>query len=346
MVKKIGHINNWFLTRKCNLNCSYCDIVKKSDVYNNNAFENEVDIEKAKEYILRIKKHNKNSFHIFYGGEPTMYKHFEELLDFCNKNKILYTITTNMTKNSFTKIKKILENIGYLNGLSFSIDPVLWDKNADKNDDRYKKSEHAYNNFLKLKNSKYNIKEFVALVCADNNNIKYLEDICKDLNSKNVWVNIVFIERKRNKYYDFCANLPENLIVQKNDENIKIIKDIYNKCKRKEIYLIGHQILPEYVIPNLPENYKCCLEDDLTTITIDSDTKFRLCARIKGFNLEKIDILDIIDKDGNLTYKYFELMEYVKKDKNDLCVGCFWNCPMFSDFINKGLISDTEINHK
>lgn len=345
MDNKIGHIVNWFLTRKCNLKCSYCSLIKQSDVYENTAFKEDVDLDKAKEFILRLNKHNKNSFHIFYGGEPTIYKNFYELLDFCNKNKILYTITTNLTGRSFKKIKEIIQKLGYLNGLSFTVDSVLWDPNSDKNDDRYKKSKNAYENFIKLKKFKKNIKEFVALVCSDNNNIKYLETICKDLNKKGIWANIVFIERKRNKYYDFCSELPKELLVQKTNENINIIKDIYDKCKKKEIKLIGHQILKDYVINNLPENYICKLDKNLSTITIDSDTKFRLCARIKGFESQKIDILDILDKNGNLTNKYYEQLKNMKIDKDNYCVGCFWNCPMFSEFIHDNLIDSSEINH-
>jgi len=344
-MSKIGYGVNWLLTRKCNLHCSYCSIVKKSDVYPDSPFQQDVDIEKAKVFIRNLKKHNPDSFHMFLGGEPTMYPHLEELINFCNQEKVLYTIITNMTYKSYSILANLLDKVQYLNGLTFTIDPVLWDDNFDKSDDRYKKSLSAYERFMTFRENE-KIKEFVCLVGVDANNIKYLHKICEDLSSKGVWIDLITLETKLNDYYDFASPMDYNLLPGLNKEDIKILQEVYFKAQKGDYLVLAHEMIRRRMIPSLPQHYNCKIENSFDTITIDSDNKFRLCLRIRGTKTPEIDITDILDNNGHLTIKFRDLLSYLKEDKKNYCYGCMWTCPMFGELINDGVINPDDVNHE
>ena len=106
------HIVNWILTRRCNLKCEYCRIIRN---YENQPKEypsigyyvkNEMSTEVIKRSLLKIKKHNKNCFNIFYGGEPALRKDLGEIINFSNENNIHYTVISNNTP----AIKKYIDN--------------------------------------------------------------------------------------------------------------------------------------------------------------------------------------------------------------------------------------------
>jgi len=75
-------IANWLLTRRCNLKCSYCAIamdypkmpLEYPEMAHYSKYEMRTEI--VLDYLERLKAHNPNMFHIFYGGEPLLRKIF------------------------------------------------------------------------------------------------------------------------------------------------------------------------------------------------------------------------------------------------------------------------------
>ena len=87
-------IVNWLLTRRCNLKCDYCAIVKnyegKPNEYPDMAhyLQNEMTTSDVIDGLMKFQQHNSDIFHIFYGGEPTLRKDLPAIITFCNKNNI------------------------------------------------------------------------------------------------------------------------------------------------------------------------------------------------------------------------------------------------------------------
>ena len=52
--------------------------------------KNEMSTETVIDYLKRLKTHNKDMFHIFYGGEPLLRKDLPEIIKYCNVNDIHY----------------------------------------------------------------------------------------------------------------------------------------------------------------------------------------------------------------------------------------------------------------
>ena len=57
----------YFATRRCNLRCSYCQIVRPNK-YNQSAWDNELDLDGKLKVLTTLKKLN-SGFNILMGGE-------------------------------------------------------------------------------------------------------------------------------------------------------------------------------------------------------------------------------------------------------------------------------------
>ncbi len=91
-------ICNWILTRKCNLSCDYCAIVRnypdKPIEYPDMSYyyKNELTTEEIINGLKMLRDHNPDMFHIFYGGEPILRNDLDVIVDYCNRMNIHYTI--------------------------------------------------------------------------------------------------------------------------------------------------------------------------------------------------------------------------------------------------------------
>ena len=113
------HIVNWLLTRKCNLSCDYCAIVKdyenKPEEYPDikHYYKNEMSTGYVLSSLDLFRQHNPDAFHIFYGGEPLLRIDLAEIINFCNLNKIHYTIISNNTKVVLPLFQKLFQKVEY-----------------------------------------------------------------------------------------------------------------------------------------------------------------------------------------------------------------------------------------
>jgi MoaA/NifB/PqqE/SkfB family radical SAM enzyme len=106
---------HWDLTMRCNYSCRYCES------YNN---EDKVVFKSLDEYksaILFLKRYfgNKKAKICFLGGEPTLFKQWVELINFCFEEGFLPEITTNLSQ-SINFLSKKLNNITYENFIDVS----------------------------------------------------------------------------------------------------------------------------------------------------------------------------------------------------------------------------------
>ena len=138
-------IVNWLLTRRCNLHCDYCRIVKnyknQPEIYPpmKHYIENEMSTETVIEGLRRLKLHNPECFMILYGGEPLLRPDLYEIINYCNENKIHYTIISNNTEKVQPLMKELFKKVEYVEGFTASIDPIIFDQNKYTTD-MFKKS--------------------------------------------------------------------------------------------------------------------------------------------------------------------------------------------------------------
>lgn len=322
-------IVSWILTRKCNLKCSYCSVTRNykgiPDEYPkmNHYFKNEMSTEYVIDILGRLKLHNPDCFHIFYGGEPLLRTDLPEIIQFCNDNDIHYTIITNNSDEVQPMLDHLLSNTSHITGLTSSVDPLV--VTSDSNGDRYKKCIAGFNRLVEYKGI---IKDLVAEITVDNRNIEHLYDLVAMLTNMGINSDITFIDIAKTPYYDFSNVTDISMLVENNDivkhEIQRIIDD------RLDVHMAA-TLLP-IIIKDLPSEMDCELEKDVHNMTVDADGTVRLCLRLRGVSTPRISADSYIFKNGRLNPM---LKENITKDKSKYCRGCNWTCIRMSQLLSK-----------
>ena len=334
-------IANWLLTRRCNLKCDYCAIVR--DVANPDYkpisyfHSNEMSTQLVIETLEALKRHNPEMFHIFYGGEPFLRKDLADIVNFCNENEIEYTIITNNTKEIQPMIKKFFQKVDFVKGMTSSVDPVF--DEDPYSEDRVRKSVEAILRLRELR-EKGLVQDVVAEITVLRNTQKKLIDVVSELSKYDICSSITFVDLKKNAYYDFSNVTDPELLVYKTPELSKVICEILDD---DSLYVHMKKTLLSLTFSILPSNHDCHIEDNLHNITIDSDGSLRLCLRIRGMKCPSILVKDIFQEDsGDISE---EVMGFVRSDKTNYCELCNHTCLIMSKLVDSVSSAVDELIH-
>jgi len=329
------NIVSLILTRRCNLRCEYCRISGDTDYIlspreyptSTYYYNNEKSAEYWIDIIDKLIHYNKDIFFILFGGEPFLYNDLYKIINYMNKKEIFYTIISNCTIRD--KMDKFFSDVNKVNGFTASIDPGFWLQCVSNNDCENYKSHIGFD-YLKYLIKENLVEDPVAEITVDNDNIIYLEETVRILTDEGITSDITVLDIAKNNYYDFSSISREDQLVQKNSYASKIFDNLIEgnyKIHMKEI------LLPE-LYDILSANLDCKLENGLTNITIDSDGSLRTCLRIRGREVPKFYIQDLLD-----SYRNILVMEAYKQDKQTLCLKCSWSCPIISKLNTERIIN-------
>ena len=175
-------IVNWLLTRKCNLKCEYCAIVRNAipmsypDI--SHYIKNEMPTDVVIDTLKAFKVYNPNVFHLFYGGEPLLRPDLPEIVNYCNDNEIYYTIITNNTPEIQPLIKKLFDKVGYIEGFTSSVDPIF--NEIGVKEDRVKKSIEGLRRLKEIQ-AEGKVRDVVAEITVMKHNQNLLYQLVKGL---------------------------------------------------------------------------------------------------------------------------------------------------------------------
>jgi MoaA/NifB/PqqE/SkfB family radical SAM enzyme len=318
-------IVNWILTRRCNLNCKYCAIIAGgggqgdypiSSYYH----KNEMSLDYIKMALLQFKMHNPDCFHIFYGGEPLLRNDLPDIINFCNENRMHYTIISNNSRGIQDRITNLLRSVDEIKGFTASIDPVL----ATDNSDRAKKSREGLANLVVLKEHT-KIKDLVAEVTVMKHDISDLHRFIRKLSDLGICSDLTFVDIAKNSWYDFSNVYGTEQLVRPSlrlaGELVKILDD--RKCNVH----MKHYLL-EKIFDILPAKLDCFLEQGIHNITIDADGSIRLCLRIRGVHTPKYNsLMNLFVQRREVSY---QVREALIRDKRNYCQLCNHTCQLMS----------------
>ena len=335
-------IVNWLLTRKCNLNCDYCAIVKnyhfKPKEYPDmdHYYSKEMSTNTVLNGLSDFHHHNPNCFHIFYGGEPMLRKDMAEILSFCHRHDIHYTIISNNTVLVQPLVKKLAKQVGKIRGYTASIDPILIDEQP-RNSDRFIKSQQGFDFLLNMQEY---CDDVVAEITVLRDDQHLLQKLVKYLTEHGINSDITFVDIAKSEYYDF-ANLSDKFsLVQKNPDLAYQMMNLLTDDS-VDIHMKDYLIPEIYKI--LPSNMDCEIEKSLHNVSIDADGSVRLCLRIRGVNApENISVTDLIDTDGNINPVANRL---IIKDKQQYCKLCNHTCHLMSKVLEEKNLDPYELVH-
>jgi len=322
-------ICNWLITRKCNLKCNYCMIVKNYEGMPYKRMSDYKDYQMSTLEIIEnlniLKKHNPNMFHIFYGSEPFLRDDLLEIITHCNKNNIFYTIISNNSDGIEHKINNLFENCE-VRGFTSSVDPVYEETGLD---DSLVKSRAALIKLKKIK-AKYPNTDVVAEITITSKNVKNLYRLVSELAESDIHSSITCIDPAKNKYYDFSNIFDNALLVESH-----MIKDqidlIQNDDKIKNYIHMRDDLLP-MLVKSLPSDFDCKMEENIHNMTVDADGTVRLCLRIKGVETAYLKVRDCFDENYEISddYRYS-----ISTDKKKYCDKCNWTCTMMTKIVDE-----------
>jgi len=331
-------IVNWLLTRRCNLSCSYCGIVRN---YKNKPEEypdlkhyltREMSTGVIIDALEKISHHNPNCFHVFYGGEPMLRKDLPIIIDYCNRNNILYTIITNNTPDVQPMIEALYIETGHIAGLTSSVDPVPVVREGEDSD--FKSSE----GFKRLIEQTQFVSDVVAEITLTSQNVNHLYDTVKALTEHGISSSITCVDPKKSPYYDFSNVSDPDLLVF----NDVPLGNLFMIIKNEDLNIHMKDSLLDKLASHLPSSYDCKLEENIHNLTIDADGTVRLCLRIKGTMSPKLKIGDCFLHDGKLIPA---LKDFMSRDKKSYCRLCNWTCPMMSEITTSNPTKSDDLIH-
>lgn len=334
-------IANVLLTRRCNLNCHYCNIVKNyvgrpADYKDMKYFyKNEHSWEEWARVFDRIHTNNPDCFFILYGGEPFMHPQINDIVKYLKTNAYPHTIISNNTPLIREKIKELYNYIGTLPGFTASIDPELClylDKKNVSDDDSVKKTIAGFEYLKYLKHNNY-ADDVVAEITVSSKNIDYLYRTVEILSENGIYCSITTIDDQKSNYYDFSNVIKNSDLMVQPDNKTRLIFDQIQKNRKLLVHM--PELLDE-LYDALPSKMACRIPEKIHNVTIDSDLTFRLCLRISGIETGKITVLDGIDENGEVTD---ELVKAFESDYTKYCKRCNWTCMIMSNKFSEQIMT-------
>ena len=297
-----------FVTRQCNLNCSYCNLPNK-DIYTMSGDE-------WITVINQLAPHTE--FFNLIGGEPTLHVDLFKIVKHLNNIGANYSLVTNGTKPS-QYYKSLIES-SKVKSLAVSIDELHPIKKSKKSE--VMKSIHGRDlvNFIR---DETNYKE-TLIISSVMSTVSKFNNLATFALTNNCKI-ALSIQQFSNNEYQFNSNNPANSEPNKND-TIEVLKYIVNRYANLplldpfEWYVT---MLNRYLFNK--GKWKC--RHGLTP-AIDCNGDLYPCFDYMH-NLK----INLLNEEFNPETHFNKIIETCVK-----CIGCTWNCPMVSEMVADGIV--------
>lgn len=337
-------IVNWLLTRRCNLKCSYCAIVKNYD--NKPAeypdmkhyIENEMTTDEVIKYLSLLKLHNPDAFHIFYGGEPMLRKDLADIINYCNDEDIHYTIISNNTEQIKPLIEKLINDVrGRIKGFTASVDPVFF-ATEDVDEDSVIKSLSGFENLKKMKEV---CDDVVAEITVMKHNQQYLYKLVQLLTEAGINSDVTFIDIAKNPYYDFANVSDPDLLVGQSS----VLAEQFQLISDNDVDVHMKQTLIPAIWGILPSDMDCEIDKNLHNISIDADGSIRLCLRVRGVLTPKMipNVSYLLQTEDYSVNRVAQTI--IATDKRKHCKLCNHTCHLMSKIIDDHDLNPDDLVH-
>lgn len=294
----------YFITRRCNLHCGYCNLTKRK-------FEKELDTEEVKEGIKNMEKLGIKTLKIL-GGEPTVREDLEDIIRFLNKEtKLEYAILSNSMFDD-ARLESLVD--AGIMGYVASVDGINDVKSIDSQANE--KSKKGFEKLLKFKEK--GVKILGANYAMNRKNIGETPEAVKTLSDYGFFVNVAPVVHGKGDW-EFRIDVPDEFKfkpedVPKIDETMRTLLKMKYEGKRIAV--------PEYFLENMSKycvnlNWHC---KTFSQIRIDPDGGLTICNDIRGETAGKYNMVNL-DKE---TYKNF-IKDWHNNEERNNCKGCYWS---------------------
>ncbi len=282
------------LTRRCNIDCSYCKIK------DNSRKDDELSVEQWKGIIDKFVS-NKHMHFIFTGGEPLLYEGVYELIDHASRNSVtsLITNTSLLDDESFSKLRN-------LDFLTFSCDTYKKSDNLSK---------HTTDKFKMIAENckKQRIKPSV-IITVTSKNTKEVPMMIREASRYGISSLLSLIHSDKGDF-DFRGYAP--FLEFRTEEEINKLKELQRRIlnmKRRGYKISEDDYFIENMINYAKKDFQieCPATDPF--FTIDCDGRIKPCHDIKASDVNALEFTD-----------YSSMKEKVANVVPNKC-NCYYDC--------------------
>lgn len=312
--KKIFGLAKVYVTRRCNLKCSYCH-ASSSDQ------KNELSVPEWKT-ILDGLSSIADTINLF-GGEPTLYEGLPELIKYCADKK--YHFSLGGTNGSQSPDYYVDLGKRGLPLLMMSCDGFKEDHCLDSSS--WKKTKRALEIAQEIV-QKNKSPMILAIDCVISpKNIKIALDLGRHFSKFGIFMCYAYLQHGKNRFLSMdTKSFP---FVTKQDYHLQITDfahQIVNNRNDKDICwldpLSAHEAAIEFA--SLKNRWKC----QVPMLTIDYNGSCMSCYDRPAVNLSNWDWKKVFH-DPRLAAKL------AQQDQKE-CEGCFWGCYWLSEMAHRG----------
>ncbi len=294
------------LTRRCNIDCSYCKIK------DNSRRHEELKPDEWKQIISKFIE-NKHMHFIFTGGEPLLYEGVFDLIDFASREAATSMITNTLLLNrdTFSRLKG-------LDYLTFSCDTKTKDNSLKKDTmERFK--------MISEESRKYDIKPSV-IITITSKNTNEIVPLIREASRYDISVLLSLIHSDEGDF-DFRGHAP--YLEFKTEDELHELKDLQENLikMKREGYKIAesdHFILNMVSYASGRYQISCPATDPF--FTIDCDGLIKPCHDIKSSDVNAKDFSD-----------YHEMKRKVAESLPKEC-NCYYDCYINRSSDGNGII--------
>ena len=300
------------ITRRCNLKCSYCKVIKKE--------VEEMSVEQwAKAFDIIYNKLGA-SFIAIYGGEPTMLgkKKLLDIIDILNtykKDGKSYTIISNSVLLDDNYIKELIEHS--LDSWTASVDTIS-DEAEYADYDAFKKTRCGLEALKKLRAG--GVRDVCGIITVHKKNIKNIPLTVHYLTRHGIWasMDVIHYDKGGDNFSSPKNSMRDLLFTREDMPLIRSVADELLKMYDTHKIFPTPKILemwkdPRYIVDL---DWKC---GDVYCITVDSDGSLLECDATQGSRIKSYNVFDLDNEKIWNTFKS-DYMEDVAME----CKGCFW----------------------
>lgn len=305
------------LTQQCNLRCSYCGIIKNPC--------SDITVDQWKRNFEALKRMGL-SFAVLYGGEPTVYPGFEDVVDFLNDIELPYTVITNCTKPVL--LERVIPKLpGFTVSIDSPPDLMLDGQSAGS----YRKTNNGYQMIEYAR--KCGVKDITVCITVHKKNLPHLLSMVDYFLDRDIWVitTLIHHSQKTGIYsYRASTNKVQEMVLGKSD--LPLLRATSNGLIDR--FWAGKKVhnIPAYyrkwVDPVAYRlNWKC---NGFQCLSIMPDGTLRPCLDFQGKGIMKqYTVLDLYANKDQLRQTIDKKVAYDMAK----CPGCFWDPKWMSSWL-------------
>lgn len=291
-----------FITRKCNLRCSYCGVVTRDPR------EPELDFEGWKKVFDTTSKLGVG-MHVIFGGEPMFRQDIKQIVNHLNENALPYAFISNATY----PLKKYKEL--NLKQISCSVDLI---KDFNTKEHNQLKSQRGTKLLLKLAKE---VPDALANMGLCSWNLRLVPDIIKFFSDNKIWVITTPLHddpKGRDFWLYRCKFAHPNRILSEQQKDIDWYCEQVLELKHQGYLIHQFDNFFNHYLPThgVGLNWHCKIPSHLS---IDSDGSLMCCIDFRGERVGNYKVWDLLNPE--------KLKQFVLDFKEDTqgCPGCCWD---------------------